>query len=201
MVDQAIRTLELSVVAKYAFGLAQVFNAFYHRYSIINEERADASVWRAAAVAYYRAQLTSALELMGCTVPARCSRQYAAAKQKRMKPTIGVTRVQPPRRLRPSIERAGGGRACSRSARVRASVLDEIDGVLLTGGGDVDPGALRRGAAPDDRRRRARAATSSRSTLARRAMARDMPLLAICRGAQVLNVAAGGTLVQDIPSP
>ena len=69
VVEQAIRTLELSVVAKYAFGLAQSFNAFYHRYSIINEERADARVWRAAAVAYYRAQLTKALELMGATVP------------------------------------------------------------------------------------------------------------------------------------
>lgn len=69
VVEQAIRTLELSIVAKYAFGLAQSFNAFYHRYSIINEERADARIWRAAAVAYYRAQLTKALELMGATVP------------------------------------------------------------------------------------------------------------------------------------
>jgi arginyl-tRNA synthetase len=69
VVEQAIRTLELSIVAKFAFGLAQSFNAFYHRYSIINEERADARVWRAAAVAYYRAQLTKALELMGATVP------------------------------------------------------------------------------------------------------------------------------------
>ena len=65
VVEQAIRTLELSVVAKYAFGLAQAFNGFYHRYSILNEERADARVWRAAAVAYYRAQLTKALGAHG----------------------------------------------------------------------------------------------------------------------------------------
>jgi arginyl-tRNA synthetase len=71
VVEQAIRTLELSVVAKYAFGLAQQFNAFYHRYPIINEEREDVRLWRAAAVAYYRNQLTRALDLMGCTVPDR----------------------------------------------------------------------------------------------------------------------------------
>ena len=71
VVEQAVRTLELSVLAKYAFGLAQAFNAFYHRYSIINEERQDARRWRAAAVAYYRAQLTRALELMGAAVPAK----------------------------------------------------------------------------------------------------------------------------------
>ena len=71
VVDQAIRTLELSVLAKYAFGLAQAFNAFYHRYPILNEERRDAQIWRAAAVAYYRAQMTRALALMGCTVPQR----------------------------------------------------------------------------------------------------------------------------------
>jgi arginyl-tRNA synthetase len=71
VVEQAIRTLELSVLAKYAFGLAQAFNAFYHRYSIINEERADVRIWRAAAVAYYRAQLGKALGLIGATVPSK----------------------------------------------------------------------------------------------------------------------------------
>ena len=71
IVEQAVRTLELSVLAKYAFGLAQSFNAFYHRYSILNEERQDVRLWRAAAVAYFRAQLTTALELMGATVPAK----------------------------------------------------------------------------------------------------------------------------------
>jgi len=69
--EQAIRTLELSVLAKYAFGLAQSFNGFYHRYSILNEERQDAKLWRAAAVAYYRTQLTKALELVGATVPTK----------------------------------------------------------------------------------------------------------------------------------
>jgi arginyl-tRNA synthetase len=71
VVDQAIRTLELSVVAKYAFALAQQFNGFYHSYPILKEERADVRLWRAAAVAYYRGQLTRALDLMGCAVPER----------------------------------------------------------------------------------------------------------------------------------
>ena len=71
VVEQAVRTLELSVLAKYAFGLAQQFNAFYHSFSILKEDRVDVRLWRAAAVAYYRRQLTSALELMGCAVPER----------------------------------------------------------------------------------------------------------------------------------
>jgi arginyl-tRNA synthetase len=71
VVEQAVRTLELSVLAKYAFGLSQAFNAFYHKYSVLNEEREDVRTWRAAAVAYYRTQLTRALELMGCAVPQR----------------------------------------------------------------------------------------------------------------------------------
>jgi arginyl-tRNA synthetase len=71
IVDQAVRTLELSVVAKWAFGLAQAFNGFYHKYSIVNEEREDVRLWRAAAVAFYRRQLTQALELLGCLVPAK----------------------------------------------------------------------------------------------------------------------------------
>jgi arginyl-tRNA synthetase len=69
VVDQSVRTLELSVLAKYAFSLAQSFNGFYHKYSILNEEREDTRVWRAAAVSYYKQQLTKALELMGCVVP------------------------------------------------------------------------------------------------------------------------------------
>jgi arginyl-tRNA synthetase len=71
VVEQAVRTLELSVVAKYAFALAQQFNGFYHAYPVLKEERADVRLWRAAAIEYYRRQLTTALELMGCSVPER----------------------------------------------------------------------------------------------------------------------------------
>jgi len=71
VVEQVIRTLEFSVLAKYAFTLAQAFNAFYHRSPILNEERDDVRRWRAATVIYLRNQLTRALDLMGVTVPAR----------------------------------------------------------------------------------------------------------------------------------
>jgi arginyl-tRNA synthetase len=71
IVDASIRSLELSGLAKYAFGLAQSFNAFYHRQPILREEREDARLWRAAAVAYTGRQLTQALNLMGCDVPTR----------------------------------------------------------------------------------------------------------------------------------
>jgi len=71
VVEQVVRSLEFSGLAKYAFGLAQTFNAFYHRYPILNEEQADRKRWRAAGVAYVRAQLTRALDLMGIDVPNR----------------------------------------------------------------------------------------------------------------------------------
>ena len=71
VVEQVVRSLEFSGLAKYTFGLAQTFNAFYHRYPILNEERADRKRWRAAGVSYVRAQLTRALDLMGIDVPSR----------------------------------------------------------------------------------------------------------------------------------
>jgi arginyl-tRNA synthetase len=71
VVDGSVRALEPSLLAKYAFGVAQSFNAFYHRQQILREERPDARAWRAAAVIYVRRQLTKALELMGCDVPVK----------------------------------------------------------------------------------------------------------------------------------
>jgi arginyl-tRNA synthetase len=71
MADAAVRTLEPATLAKFAFGVAQRFNAFYHRQPIMQEGRADTRAWRAAAVACARRSLTTALALMGCQVPER----------------------------------------------------------------------------------------------------------------------------------
>jgi arginyl-tRNA synthetase len=71
VVEQVIRTLEFSVLAKWAFSLAQSFSGFYHTAHILKEERDDVRRWRAAAVIYVRTQLARALDLMGIEVPAR----------------------------------------------------------------------------------------------------------------------------------
>jgi len=80
-----------------------------------------------------------------------------------------------------------------------AALLDRLDGVLLSGGVDVDPVLF--GQAPHPKlgevnRRR----DDFELALTREALQRDLPILAICRGHQVLNVATGGTLIQDIAS-
>jgi len=116
-----------------------------------------------------------------------------------MKPTIGVTRCSRLDDYLSSVERAGGRARVLDVSESPRKVLGEIDGLLLTGGGDIDPVLY-----GDERHPSVDDAEPGRDEfeidLARRAMAADLPLLAICRGAQVLNVAAGGTLVQDIPS-
>ena len=71
VVEQVVRSLEFSVLAKYAFALAQAFNAFYHRAQILNEERDEVRRWRGGAVIYLRNQLARALDLMGVEVPPR----------------------------------------------------------------------------------------------------------------------------------
>jgi arginyl-tRNA synthetase len=73
VVEQVVRSLEFAGLAKYGFGLAQMFSAFYQnpRQSVLNEERVEVRRWRAAAVVYCRQQLTRVLDLMGVAVPAR----------------------------------------------------------------------------------------------------------------------------------
>lgn len=80
-----------------------------------------------------------------------------------------------------------------------AAVLDRVDGILFSGGPDVDP--LVYGEEPH---RQMRALAPERDTaellLAKLALDRDMPILGICRGHQLLAAACGGTLWQDIPA-
>jgi len=80
-----------------------------------------------------------------------------------------------------------------------AAVLDSVAGLVLTGGEDVDP--ARYGEKRHEKVRSVNAARdATESALIEGARARGKPVLAICRGIQMLNVALGGTLVQDIPS-
>jgi putative glutamine amidotransferase len=76
--------------------------------------------------------------------------------------------------------------------------LDRIDGLILAGGADIDPETY--GAEYDPKTRNAVPERDrSEIALAKAAIERDMPLLGICRGMQVINVALGGTLIQDVP--
>jgi putative glutamine amidotransferase len=114
-------------------------------------------------------------------------------------PTIGVTRCSRLDDYIASVEQAGARARVLEVSESPRKILGEIDGLLLTGGGDVDPVLY-----GQDRYALVEDAEPGRDEfeldLARRAMGADLPVLAICRGAQVLNVAAGGTLIQDIPS-
>lgn len=99
-----------------------------------------------------------------------------------------------------SVRRAGGDPVeVADSHDAPEAIVARVSGVMLTGGGDVDPALY--GATPHDTYEAAEPGRDSfEMALARAAIAADKPLLAICRGMQVLNVAMGGTLIQDIPS-
>jgi putative glutamine amidotransferase len=76
--------------------------------------------------------------------------------------------------------------------------LDALDGVIFSGGGDLDPdlyGAEAHDATDAPRKER----DAAELRLLEAALERDMPVLAICRGSQLLNVARGGDLVQHLP--
>jgi putative glutamine amidotransferase len=76
--------------------------------------------------------------------------------------------------------------------------LDLLDGLVLAGGADVDPSAYGEEADPQTHGT-VPERDSFEIALALRALERDIPLLGICRGMQVMNVARGGTLIQHLP--
>ena len=133
------------------------------------------------------------------------------------RPLIGISAAVEPASFGPWVEersvllpigyaravQAAGGIAAmlppdGQAAEAPDELLDRLDALILGGGADVDPasyGAEREpqtGRSNPDRDR-------FEIALARRAQERDLPLLGVCRGMQILNVAAGGSLEQHLP--
>lgn len=79
-------------------------------------------------------------------------------------------------------------------------ILDRLDGVLLAGGGDIDPVFYGEKPLNDTVREIRPLRDSAEIRITRWAAAEDVPLLGICRGQQVVNVALGGDLYMDIPA-
>lgn len=115
-----------------------------------------------------------------------------------MRPIIGITPCSRVVDYVESVKRAGGEPLVLDPAEDAGRALDRIDALLMTGGLDVDP--LLYGETPHATTEIDAERDAFEIPLSRAAVTRDMPLFAICRGVQVLNVAAGGSLIQDIPS-
>lgn len=117
-----------------------------------------------------------------------------------MHPTIAVTTCRALPDYLESVRRAGGDPRCPDPAvESPADVIGWCAGILFTGGGDVSPERYGEEAHPS-----VKGVDPARDAfeieLATLAIAANVPILGICRGLQVLNVAAGGSLIQDIPS-
>lgn len=125
------------------------------------------------------------------------------------RPRIGITLefedaqvADVERRVRGAIERSGGLAVIVPPSEDPASwqtAYERLDGLALMGGGDVDPSAY--GAEPHPLTVPApRGADVTDLGLARAALADGKPVLGVCRGSQVLAVAGGGSLIQDVPT-
>ncbi len=133
---------------------------------------------------------------MSCTIGI-----CAAIEEVRWGPWEDVATMLP-RSYSTAVQRSGGVALLvppdETVARNPDIVLDRIDAVLLAGGSDVDPACY--GEPPHSQTQRTWPERDRfELALTRRALERDMPLLGICRGMQILNVALGGTLVQHLP--
>jgi len=112
---------------------------------------------------------------------------------------IGVTNCRKIEDYRQSVLHVGGDVRLLDISTNLVAALDGLDGLMLTGGGDVDP--ARYGELPHSAIDEAEPGRDEFELgLVSLAREQGLPILAICRGIQVLNVAYGGTLVQDIPS-
>jgi putative glutamine amidotransferase len=115
-----------------------------------------------------------------------------------VKPVIGITPCSSLADYVESVKQAGAEPLVLSNDDDPREVLERVDGILLTGGLDVDPAQYNE--SPHPTTETAPERDRFEIPLSREAVKHDVPLFAICRGVQVLNVAEGGTLVQDIPS-
>ncbi len=130
-----------------------------------------------------------------------------------MRPVIGITAYAEPARwgvwgapaaLIPlsyvsAVERAGGRPLLVPPSEAGIEeTLAVLDGILFSGGSDIDPDTYGAEAHPETNGVRPER-DQAELALLEAALARDMPVLAVCRGSQVLNVALGGDLVQHLP--
>jgi putative glutamine amidotransferase len=129
-----------------------------------------------------------------------------------MRPLIGITTyVEPaswlvwrdlptafiPQAYVEAVTQAGGRAVLLPPDDLDADVLRVLDGLILSGGADLDPGLYGQEPEPLTVTRPER--DSAEMLLARAALEADLPVLGVCRGMQVLAVAAGGTLIQHLP--
>ena len=114
-------------------------------------------------------------------------------------PVIGITHCRKLEDYRQSVLHVGGEVRILQPPATAEQALAGIDGLMLTGGDDVAParyGEPAHATIVEAEPRR----DEFELALIGAARARNLPIFAICRGIQVLNVACGGTLIQDIPS-
>jgi gamma-glutamyl-gamma-aminobutyrate hydrolase PuuD len=97
-----------------------------------------------------------------------------------------------------AVERAGGVPFLIPPGASYEETLDRVDGLVFSGGSDLDP-ELYDAEAHSETDGVVRERDDFELGLMQAALARDVPLLAICRGSQVLNIALGGDLEQHVP--
>ena len=130
-----------------------------------------------------------------------------------MRPVIGITTYaqdaswgvwQLPAALIPldyvdAVERAGGRPILIPPSEDGVEeTLDLLDGIVFSGGADLDPALYGAEAHPETDTPQARRDRGELALL-EAALERDLPMLAVCRGVQLLNIARGGDLVQHLP--
>jgi gamma-glutamyl-gamma-aminobutyrate hydrolase PuuD len=112
--------------------------------------------------------------------------------------TWDVSAILLPASYADAVADAGGEPVLLPTGAVSAEVVARLDGLVVAGGADVDPARYGQAAGPRTTVVRPERDESELTAL-QAALDRDLPVLAICRGMQLLNVALGGDLVQHLP--